>query len=95
MIPSAPYPTAIAVPPRDGAPDLAALRRTAESLEAHFLAEVLKTAGLHSSAAAFGGGAGEEQFSSFLRQAQAEKIAAAGGVGLAEAFFRAMAGHAA
>ena len=39
---------------------------------------------------AFGGGAGEEHFSSFLRQAQAEEMAARGGIGLAESIFEAM-----
>lgn len=63
------------------------------ALEAHFLAEMLKSAGLHDNGGAFGGGAGEEQFASFLRHAQAERIAAAGGIGLAESFYQAMVHH--
>lgn len=70
-----------------------ALRDTAEALEAHFLAEMLKAAGLHENATTFGGGPGEEQFASYLRHAQAEQIAAAGGIGLAEAFYQAMVLH--
>ena len=67
-----------------------AMRKTAEALEAHFLAEMLKSAGLYKNSEIFGGGPGEEQFGSYLRRAQAEQIAAAGGVGLAESFYQAM-----
>lgn len=67
-----------------------ALREAAEKLEATFLAEMLKAAGLGESRTGFGGGAGEDQFSSFLVQAQAEEMAQAGGVGLAEAIFDAL-----
>ena len=71
-----------------------ALRDAAVKLEAHFLAEMLKAAGLHESRSAFGGGSGEEQFASFLRQAQADEIARAGGIGLAQSFYEAMVRHA-
>lgn len=64
----------------------------AEQLEAGFLAEMLKAAGLGQSRESFGGGAGEDQFSSFLVQAQAEKMVAAGGIGLSEALFQALKG---
>ncbi|MFL4469463.1 rod-binding protein [Tateyamaria armeniaca] len=67
-----------------------ALRAAAEKLEATFLAEMLKSAGLGETRDAFGGGAGEDQFSSFLVQAQAEEMVAAGGLGLAEALFEAL-----
>lgn len=70
-----------------------ALRKTARALEAHFLAEMLKSAGLHENGSTFGGGPGEEQFASYLRHAQAEQIAAAGGIGLAETFYQAMVHH--
>ncbi|MEM8538079.1 MAG: rod-binding protein [Pseudomonadota bacterium] len=67
------------------------LREAAQKLEATFLAEMLKSAGLGAPREGFGsGGAGEEQFASFLRQAQAEEMARAGGIGLAEALFEAM-----
>jgi Rod binding domain-containing protein len=64
----------------------------ADQLEAGFLAEMLKAAGFGQSRDSFGGGAGEDQFSSFLVQAQAEKMVAAGGIGLSEALFHALRG---
>ena len=39
---------------------------------------------------AFGGGEGEDSFASFLRDAQAENLVSAGGIGLAESLFDAM-----
>jgi len=71
-----------------------ALRKAAESLEATFLAEMLKSAGVGAPRESFGGGAGEEQFASFLRQAQADRMVAAGGIGLAESLFEALKEHA-
>ncbi|SEO07016.1 Rod binding protein [Salinihabitans flavidus] len=68
----------------------AALHRVAQDLEASFLAEMLKSAGLGKVRESFGGGAGEEQFSSFLRQAQAKEMVRAGGIGLAESFYHAL-----
>ncbi len=68
----------------------AKLRAAAEKLEATFLAEMLKSAGLDAQDGAFGGGIGEEQFTSFLREAQAEELVRAGGIGLAESLFNAM-----
>lgn len=71
-----------------------ALRLKAAELEATFLSEMLGAAGLGPAGGAFGGGIGEEQFTSFLREAQAKSIVQAGGIGLTEALFRAMeAGH--
>lgn len=67
------------------------LREAAVKLEASFLSEMLKSAGLGKSREGLGsGGAGEEQFSSFLVQAQAEQIAKAGGIGLAESLYNAL-----
>ena len=71
-----------------------ALRRKAEALEAAFLAEMLGHAGMGAAQHAFGGGAGEAQFESFLRQAQAEALVRRGGIGLAEHILRALAGRA-
>lgn len=68
----------------------AKLRDAAQKLEATFLAEMLKSAGLGAPRDSFGGGQGEEQFASFLRDAQAQEMAAGGGIGLAEALFEAM-----
>lgn len=66
------------------------LRAVARDLEASFLAEMLKHAELHATSDAFGGGIGEEQFSSFLVEAHADALAANGGIGLAESFFEAL-----
>ena len=68
-----------------------ALQKAAQQLEATFLAEMLESAGLGAARGGFGGGAGEAQFASFLVQAQAEAMAEAGGIGLAETLFNALA----
>lgn len=84
MIP--PLPTSAAPPPR---PD--PLRTVAAELETVFLAEMLRNAGLGS-----GGGLGDSdaagQFDSFICTAQAGAMVAAGGIGLTESLFRALAG---
>ncbi|SMH42638.1 rod-binding protein [Maritimibacter sp. HL-12] len=67
-----------------------ALMKAAKELEASFLAEMLKSAGLGETPEAFGGGAGEDQFASFLRLEQARAMVKAGGIGLAENLFEAM-----
>lgn len=66
------------------------LRAAVVRLEAAFLAEMLKAAGLGQARDEFGGGPGEDQFATFLVQRQAEHIAQAGGIGLAETFFNAL-----
>lgn len=68
----------------------AQLRQAAEKLEAAFLSEMLKAAGLDKAPGAFGGGAGEAQFASFLREAQAAEMVKHGGIGLAEHLFEAL-----
>ncbi len=68
----------------------ATLRTAARELEATFLAEMLKSAGVGKTPEAFGGGSGEDQFGSLLRTEQARQMAEAGGIGLAEALFQAM-----
>ncbi len=68
----------------------AKLREAAIELEAAFLSEMLKSAGLGNAPKEFDGGAGEDQFASFLRQEQARKMAQAGGIGLAETLFNAL-----
>ena len=89
MIPDLPPPR-----PATALPDYitadAKLRDAAQKMEATFLAEMLKSAGVGAPRETFGGGEGEEQFSSFLRDAQAEEMVKAGGIGLAEALFEAM-----
>jgi peptidoglycan hydrolase FlgJ len=67
-----------------------ALRIAARKLEAGFLAEMLKSAGAGKSREAFGGGVGEDQFSSFMVEEQAEMMVAAGGIGLSEQLFEAL-----
>ncbi|MEX0302891.1 MAG: rod-binding protein [Leisingera sp.] len=66
------------------------LREAAIELEASFLAQMLKSAGLGEAREGFGGGAGEEQFSSFLIREQATQIARSGGIGLAESLYHAL-----
>ena len=66
------------------------LREAAMKLEAGFLSEMLKSAGLDGAAQGFAGGPGEEHFASFLRDAQAREMVAAGGIGLAESLFEIM-----
>ena len=68
----------------------AGLRAAAVELEATFLAQMLKSAGLGKAQHGFGGGVGEEQFASFLVQEQAQQLARSGGVGLSEILFNAM-----
>lgn len=68
----------------------ATLRSAAQEMEAAFLSEMLKHSGLGKPREDFGGGIGESQFSSFLRDLQAREMAEAGGLGLAEQIFRAL-----
>lgn len=67
-----------------------ALRDAAQRLEATFLAEMLKSAGLGQTSSSFGGGAGEDQFASFLVQEQALQMVRAGGIGLSESIYEAL-----
>jgi peptidoglycan hydrolase FlgJ len=66
------------------------LMSKAEELEARFLAEMLAHSGLGEMQGSFGGGQGEAQFASFLRQEQARLIVEQGGLGLAELIFNSM-----
>ena len=67
-----------------------ALHVAAAKLEAGFLAEMLKSAGVGKSREAFGGGAGEDQFGDFMVAEQARMMVAAGGIGLSEQLFEAL-----
>ena len=78
-------PSAPAQPPRDEK-----MWQAAQGLEAVFLEEMLKTAGLGRTPEAFGGGAGEDQFASFLIREQATALVEAGGVGLAEMLYQSL-----
>ncbi len=66
------------------------LMKKSEELEATFLSEMLAYSGLSEMQGAFGGGQGEAQFTSFLRQEQARLIVQGGGLGLAELIFKSM-----
>ena len=63
------------------------LQDQARALEASFLSEMLGHAGMGEARDSFGGGIGEDQFASFLRQEQAKQMVAKGGIGLAERLF--------
>lgn len=76
----------VPLPPKDEH----AMRKAAERLEATFLGEMLKPMGAERTGGEFGGGVGEEQFSSFLLHEEAEEMVRAGGIGLAESIFQAM-----
>lgn len=82
---SATSPPPFQAPTRD-----AALFEAAKKLEATFLAEMLKAAGFGTARESMGGGAGEDQFASFLVQEQANAMVEAGGIGLAENLFQSL-----
>lgn len=66
------------------------LMDVARKLEAGFLAEMLKAAGVGETRESLGGGAGEDHFSSFLVQEYADATVQAGGLGLAESIYRSL-----
>ncbi len=72
----------------------ARLREVAQDLEASFLAEMLKYTGFGEARESFGGGIGEEQISSMLRNEHAQAIAGQGGLGLAESIFQSLVNRA-
>lgn len=61
-----------------------------QQLESVFLAQMLKISGVGKTPDSFGGGVGEDQFSSFLQDAQAREMVRAGGLGLAAHFDKAL-----
>ncbi len=67
-----------------------ALWEKSKALEASFLAEMLKAAGLGQARESYGGGAGEDQFAGLLASEQAKAMAEAGGIGLAEMIYRSL-----
>lgn len=67
-----------------------ALMVQAKALEASFLSEMLGLAGVGKTPESFGGGIGEDQFGSFLRDEQARQMVDRGGIGLAQQLFDAM-----
>jgi Rod binding domain-containing protein len=79
-------PNALAIKPKKDSPMMV----QAKALEASFLSEMLEYAGVGKTPEGFGGGIGEDQFGSFLRDEQAKQMVAHGGIGLAEQLFHAM-----
>lgn len=69
----------------------AQLMQKAKQLETNFLSEMLSYTGVDSQKGDFTGGVGEDQFSSFLREAQAKAMVEHGGIGLAQHIFNALA----
>lgn len=78
-------------PLRSGPDRREAMMAKAQELEASFLAEMLGHAGLGEARDTFGGGHGEDQFASFLKEEQAKLMVRRGGIGLAELIFKSMA----
>lgn len=76
--------------PPPNSPREVQLRAKAQELETTFLSEMLSYTGFGDARSSFGGGVGEDQFASFLRNAQATGMVDRGGIGLAEHFFRAL-----
>lgn len=66
------------------------MRDLSRDLEAAFLSEMLKHAGLGQAPEGFGGGAGEAQFGSLLRDMQARQMVDSGGIGLAEMIYKSL-----
>lgn len=88
VIPVLPYRDAGVITPNTS--NDAALLSAAKKLEASFLSEMLKASGFDNFSQGFASGPGQEQFSSFLREAQATEMVDSGGIGLAEALFNAL-----
>ena len=82
-------PIPLAALPKAGAPERsdADIRKAAESFEATFLAEMLQYTGINAMPDGFGGGAGEEAFSSMLTEQYARLLTERGGIGIAEQVF--------
>jgi Rod binding domain-containing protein len=74
----------------DDEPENKELSAAAKRFEATFLYEMLKATELGQSRDGFGGGIGEDQFSTFLLQKHADAIAEAGGIGLAPSIYQSL-----
>ena len=70
-----------------GAPKEIQMRKLSQQLEGCFLAEMLKAAKFGQIQKSYNGGAGEEQFQTFLTQEHAQAIARTQSIGLAEHIF--------
>jgi hypothetical protein len=69
------------------------LMQKAKDLEAAFLSEMLSYVGVDAPEGSFSGGVGEDQYASFLRDAQAKAMVEHGGIGLAERLFQSLVRH--
>ena len=90
MIDTGPIAPSLAATPPATVKEDPALRKVAEEFEATFIAEMLKHSGVNKTRTGFGGGPGEEAFSSFLTGAYAERLAEVGGIGLAQSIYHAL-----
>ena len=77
-------------PPTELSPKDQNLMAKARELETSFLSEMLNYAGLDDSEGSYFGTSGEDQFGSFLRDAQAKLMVDNGGIGLAESLFHSL-----
>ncbi len=84
-----PITTGTAAPPPNASRN-EKLMQAARELETSFLTEMLKSAGYGKARESFGGGAGEDQFQSFLLREHARAIVNSGGIGLAQSLFEAL-----
>lgn len=64
--------------------------KIAKEFETSFLAEMLKHTGINKTSETFGGGAGEDAFSSMLNDAYANALVESGGIGIAELVYNSM-----
>ncbi len=87
--PALPLGATVAAPAEDTDRD-AGLRQTAQEFEAAFLAEMLKHTGINAVPDEYGGGEGEDAFSSLLTSEYARILAESGGIGLAEQIFESL-----
>jgi len=87
-LPIPPAPLSVPSPARS-----AELMKKAQELETAFLSEMLAHTGLDAQTGAFNGAVGEDQFASFLREAQAKAMVAHGGLGLAQNIFQSLVRH--
>jgi Rod binding domain-containing protein len=83
-----------ATPPDLRGQTQATLMQKAKELETAFLSEMLSFSGLGTASAEFGGGVGEDQFASFLREEQARLMVERGGIGLARTIFESLVSQA-
>lgn len=62
--------------------------KIAQEFEASFLTEMLKYTGINKTSESFGGGAGEDAFSSMLSAAYADALVDSGGIGITEIVYQ-------